>query len=215
MKSVWYAVSAGLCFALGPVAAEAATIQSFQIVGTTTGCFGPGCSTFSDNPASAPFAFDGVTFNITTDADGSASFTIGEFARANAAFNGSLPFTLRVEFTAPVGVTPGSSTYVATISAAVSANGNGPSWMDFDNSFQSFTFPGGSFGFGVLDIGASGSGRGGLNRKGEESLIGIIRLAQMTTLDTTPAPQVPEPATGLLLGLGLLGAGIRARQHRR
>lgn len=218
MRSFFYALTAGLCLALGSAAAEAATIQSFQIVGTTTGCFGAGCSTFSDNPTSAPFTFDGTTFDIVTAADGSATFVIGEFDRANAAFDGSLPFTLQVEFTVPVGVTPGSSTYVATISAAVSTNGSGPSWVDFDNTLQAFTFPGGSFSFGVLDIGQSGSGDGGISRNGSQNLVGIIRFAQMTVNgdpDPDPDPNpIPEPASVLLVGLGLLGAGLRARRSR-
>jgi hypothetical protein len=218
MRRLCYALTAGLCLALGPAAAEAATIQSFQIVGTTTGCFGADCSSFSDTPTSEPFTFDGTTFDVTTAADGSATFTIGEFERANAAFDGSLPFTLRVEFLMPASVSPGSSTYAATISAAVSANGSGPSWVNFDNTLQAFVFPGGSFSFGVLDIGQSGSGGGGINRNGSENLVGIIRFAERTVNGdpgTGPGNQIPEPASLLLVGLGLLGAGFRARRQGR
>jgi hypothetical protein len=219
MRFLRYVVTTGLCLALAH-AAHAAPIESFQIVGTTTGCFGEGCSSFSDQASFGAYSFDGVTFELAPEGD-AASVSLGSFTRGNDFLAEPVPFTLQIAFTTPDGVT--TLQYLGTLTLAVSASGAGPAWLDFDNAFLCVSAPEGPFGFSVLDVGNAGNGRHGLTRNGSRQLTGLIHLPGVAACADEPEDpafavspllglqQIPEPATVVLLGLGLLVAWRRAR----
>jgi hypothetical protein len=221
MRPLAFAVTTTLCLSLAPATAVASSIQ---IAGTTAGCFGDGCSSFSDEASFGAYSFDGVTFEITPDGD-IATVSLGSFTRGNDFLAEPIPFTLQIAFSTPDGVIVVQ--YLGTLSLAVSASGAGPAWLDFDNAFLCVSAPEGPFGFSVLDVGNAGNGRHGLTRNRSRQITGLLRLPGLAGCADEPeglafaAPsslvpqQISEPASLLLLGMALLGIGIHARRARR
>ena len=204
---------AAVLIATVPSAARAATITSFEIAATTTGCFGTSCSTFVDQPTFAPFSFDGTSFDVTTDQNGSASnIVLGTFSRDSGNFTTTEPFTLQVLFTVPIGVSGNPTTFAATFIGT--GSGNKPTFINFDNSPRTFTFnngtSSGSFIFTVFDIGSnSSSDSSGLDKNETVNLYGSI-----TNAIDPPVGEAPEPATIVLLGSGLAWAAWRGRRRQ-
>ena len=191
----------GVLGATALVGASAANAVEF--VGSTLGCFGTGCT-----PLSAS-SYNGLTFNSgsfdqNTSAGGFAGIgsgntdTLGLVSQNGSLFNYTgTAFSLLVNFTAPAGVT-GGTTYQALLTGDVSGANNGGVHFSFTNPAQAFTFPGGTFTLTVDNFTVSGTDV-------NTPITGFIQAA---------VTGVPEPATWAMMLLGFGGVGFAMRRRR-
>ena len=120
---------------------------------------------------------------------------------------------MQVTFTVPVGIAGTPTSFTAFITGQAAS----PFAIDFDNTFQSFTYgpPGnlvgsGGFDFGVLDTAPIENNSSGW------LVTGVIRNATFTpAVIINPNAPVPEPGTLLLLATGLTALGLRLRRSRK
>lgn len=209
-------VGAIACATMLMASAAPAAATPIEVSGITSGCFGSACVPgWTDNDPLFGLTFTGVDpFDAWTDAAGDASgILLGTLSRGNVNVSSSLsalPFTLQVVFDLPSAV--GDGLFTALI-AGTAPGGGGPLSVNFDNAWHLITYGdalgGGSFEFAV-------SGDPSVNKNASAPIYGTIRNASYTPSleqdETTSS--VPEPASMLLFGAGMLLAARRMRRAR-
>lgn len=179
---------------------DVAGANEIVISGSTTGVVtGVPELTFAGSPS---------FFGVTSLGSGSLSGinNLGAFfLNASAAELRSGTFTLNITFESPFNINGGqSTTYTASILGSVAPDVNqGGMSIHFANPTQFFTFgtvdQPGSFSLTVADL---------FVQTGQSAFITAGFTGQQ-------APNIPEPATLLLLGTGLTGIAARLRKRRR
>jgi len=204
-----------LMTALGSQAANAAPIINFE--GSTSGCFGAACGSFTSPATHVGLTFTGVDpFVASVDAN-TADFEVVNLAAF--AVNRSIEnhytgtaFTLRVLFSLPNSLDAGF--FPADITGTISGNGNGTINVHFDDAPFVFSFSDAD-GTGTFELVIVNDPQ---LQKGTASADALGRLQNVNyTLNSQlPAPTpVPEPASMVLMGASLIVALRRSNRRRR
>ena len=144
---------------VGVSVASSAEAQTFTFSGTSSGCFGTGCTPTmaSTSPVgNTSIAYVGTAFSGQTSMGqlsiGGLFNNFGMFTvvPGNASLNNQ-PFTLGVNFTVPSSAMPHGTSFSALVTGSVTLIAGGYH-IDFDNTARNFTFTTSSGGPGVFSL---------------------------------------------------------------
>jgi hypothetical protein len=175
--------------------------------GSTTGCFGSGCSTASV-AVTDQLAFVGSPFFSASTTTGPLDVVFGGFGVSNPSilffdfndsYNGQI-FNLQVNFAAPAAASPNPANFAANLTGTLNWLTGGQLQIDF-GAVQHFTFAGGSFDLQIKDVILQTN----MLQPGDaEFLIGTF----------SAVTAVPEPSTWAMMILGFAGVGFMAYRRR-
>ncbi len=175
--------------------------------GSTTGCFGSGCSA-APLAITDQLAFAGTPFFSGSTTTGPLNIVLGGFGVSNPSilffdfndsYNGQI-FNVQVNFTAPAAASPNPATFSANLSGTLNWLNGGQLQIDF-GAAQHFTYAGGSFDLQIQDV-ILQTGR---RQPGDaEFLVGTFSAVSA----------VPEPSTWAMMILGFAGVGFMAYRRR-
>lgn len=215
-------VATKLASAIGAMALVAGTAaaQTVGFSGYTNGTFNavatPNTNSFQTATAGG-LTYENSTFSgattggfasIGNNANGLGSIeldNLGAFYLMNNPFTytGS-SFNLRVVFTAPGA---SNQAFAAALTGAVTVDGAGGVFINFDNAPQTFAYSGvngsGTVSLSVNDLSINAPSQGELR-------IGVVS----GNLTATATSTVPEPSTYMLLASGMGALGLIARRRR-
>ena len=157
--------------------------------------------------ATSGLTFSGVNpFDVLLPPGATTTFNLGTFnrERTNVSSNlDPLAFTLQLMLTLPAVIGTGPSTLFTSSIHGTTPGGGGPVVVNFNNAWQHFTSPAGIFEIAILTDPE-------LTKNNFAAVVGTVRNITLPDSRTT---SVPEPATLLLVGVGLTACATPIRRR--